>query len=136
MTSQSDVRIASITLFVSEYLPRIHGFEVILSNGSRSGKTKTKYRCREVNLDLLEHDVSRVGLKVDSMMGKFQCYTGIRVAARQDGVERMICEEEFADGGEWVDREIPEGQRLIGLHGSIFDGFFVARLGCSTVKIA
>ena len=71
MLSQCDVCIASITIFVSEYLPRIHGFEIKLSNGSRSGETKTNYRCKEVTFDLLDYNISQVGLKVDSMMGKY-----------------------------------------------------------------
>ena len=71
MLSQCDVCIASITIFVSEYLPRIHGFEIKLSNGSSSGETKTNYRCKEVTFDLLDYNISQVGLKVDSMMGKY-----------------------------------------------------------------
>ena len=69
------------------------------------------------------------------MMGKYQCFTGVRFMTLQDGEHRIICEEEFGDEGEWVYEEIPEGQRMIGMHGSIVDEFFVARLGCSTVNM-
>ena len=79
MTAQVDIRIASLSFYVSEYMPRIMGFDVQLTNGSRSGDLRSKYKCKQETIHLEHVEVSQLSLKVDSMAERYQCYTGIRI---------------------------------------------------------
>ena len=136
MLCNGPLRLARITFFVPEYLPRLHGFETMLTNGASSGAISSKYNCKAITVDLRYHEISKVSFKVDRMMSSFQCYTGVRLHALKgaDSVESLVFEQEFAQRGEWQCTDIPDGERFVGFYGHIYDQFYVTQLGCLTVK--
>ena len=102
MASQGEIRLESISLYVSEYMPRIIGFGIELANGSKSSELKTKYRCKQEKIDLRDVQVSQFSLKVDSMTNRYQCYTGIWIVGFRNSSEKVVYEKDFAEAGVWT----------------------------------
>ena len=62
-----------------------------------------------------------------------QSYYGIRLYDEND---KLILDSEFANMGDWIYQEIDDGSILIGLHGFIYNGAIITKIGMVSAKIS
>ena len=127
---QLQLRTFSIAQFDSS---SINGIQVHLTNGYSSPLFKgSKYTCplRELE-DLSEVELCKIGMLAQSDQPK--SYFGIQ-AIEKKAKNKVIDEVwRFVSGEAFKYVEIPDGQRVVGVYGYIWNDSFIHQLGLVTV---
>ena len=83
-------------------------------------------------MDVSAYDIRKVGLKVyQNEYSNLQLYYGIRLF----DANGKIMEEEFCHQGVWMDQDIEAGSQLWGVHGFIYNGAVITKMGLISAKV-